>query len=110
MRFLLLIIMGLPVFTHAQSVDSCEIRVPSVVTMDCKYGNDFVMQVSSNCKTTDYKINVYNRWGNLLYTSEKLEEVWDLSDYPVGTYYWLVKARCENGQNIDQEGYFQLLK
>ncbi len=59
--------------------DTLNIKVPNAFTPDGNGKND-VFRVSSNIPLTDFKINIYNRWGERVYTSENSTSGWD------GTY------------------------
>ncbi|MFO7977256.1 MAG: PKD domain-containing protein [Bacteroidales bacterium] len=56
----------------------------------------------------EYKLEIYNRWGELIFRSEELEKGWDgyyqgnLSKMDV--YVWKLWARCFNGEEIRQAG------
>jgi len=58
--------------------------------------------------------NIYNRWGNLIYSWDSPAGYWDgkvdgklESD---GTYYYIYHAQKIIGTLVDGKGYFQLLQ
>jgi gliding motility-associated-like protein len=46
-----------------------------------------------NCKDQFQRIEVYNRWGKLVYQSSRRDFAWTGEGYPVGIYYYLIKYR-----------------
>jgi gliding motility-associated-like protein len=46
-----------------------------------------------NCKDQFQRIEVYNRWGKLVYQSGRRDFAWTGEGYPVGIYYYLIKYR-----------------
>jgi gliding motility-associated-like protein len=46
-----------------------------------------------NCKDQFQRIEVYNRWGKLVFQSGRRDFAWTGDGYPVGIYYYLIKYR-----------------
>ena len=46
-----------------------------------------------NCKDQFQHIEVYNRWGKLVFRSTRRDFAWTGDGYPVGIYYYLIKYR-----------------
>ncbi len=62
----------------------------------------------------DYKLEVFNRWGELIFMSEDLWVGWDGYHrgtlVPVGVYVYKVKARCATGEVIEKTGDVTLVQ
>lgn len=63
----------------------------------------------------DISCRILNRWGNEIYSWNKLEGEWDgkSSDgtvLPEGTYIYIVKATGIEGKTYDLSGFFQLIR
>lgn len=75
-------------------VDCASIFIPNVMTPNGDGKNDVFQVISRGVKT--FELKIFNRWGNLLYSSTDPDDVWDggqdgyyVSD---GTYVWTVIA------------------
>ena len=67
----------------------------------------FKIQTINNC--IDYKLEVYNRWGQLIYSTSDLTKEWDgrfnSRDVPEGVYYYLF-----SGKNISKKGSISIFR
>lgn len=72
--------------------DSC-LFAPNLAVMECgwvcAYGTD-QYRVQIACPIKDYKIQIFNRWGELMFESTDLEEAWNTNDVAPETYIWVV--------------------
>ncbi len=74
--------------------------IPNVFTPNGDGMNDeFILR---NSNISEFKLEVYNRWGNLIYTTVSPEVSWDGRttagiEAPAGTYFWTVSASLESG-------------
>ena len=61
-----------------------------------------------------YLLSVYNRWGQRMYVSSDPGEKWDGNfmgkPCDVGSYYYLLKAKCITGQEEESGGSFILIR
>ena len=58
------------------------------------------------------ELNIYNRWGTLVYHKENIatyEDFWDPSNVPAGTYFYRFTARGYNG-NVEHNGSIEVIK
>jgi len=85
----------------------CQITIPTAFTPDNDYANDFWIIPSIDEVFPNNQVFIYNRWGNLLYTSEKGNynlNPWDgkFNDIPmpVGSYYFLIDTGDSNIEKI----------
>lgn len=78
--------------------------------MNCRTGEDYQLKVKSSCALEEYSIEIFNRWGEILFTSNDINETWDAEDYQGGVYFWRIKAVFENGEHFEKSSTVQLLK
>jgi gliding motility-associated-like protein len=86
--------------------DCASIFIPNVMTPNGDGKNDVFKVISRGVKT--FELNIFNRWGNLLYSSTDPDDVWDggMDGYYVadGTYVWTVVALdFQNKPILDEE-------
>lgn len=94
----------------AQS-DSCFFYVPNVVTMNCSAaGHDYELQVYSDCVFDFYTLNVYDRWGELLFSADTISGIWHAESAPDGVYIWQICALQKNGNWLYESGHVAVLR
>jgi gliding motility-associated-like protein len=63
---------------------------------------------------TKFEMKIFNRWGELLFTTNNLEQGWDVKykglTQPEGTYAFVAKITDFTGKTYDRSGSFILLK
>ncbi|MBT6834532.1 MAG: T9SS type B sorting domain-containing protein [Bacteroidetes bacterium] len=63
---------------------------------------------------SEYKLTIYNRWGEKLFESSDIKKGWDGSfkgkTCPLGTYYYSIKAIGVNGEGKELNGSLTLLR
>lgn len=77
--------------------------IPNVFTPNGDGMNDEFTLRNSNIN--EFKFEVYNRWGNLIYTSVAPQISWDGRttagiEAPAGTYFWTVSANLASGNGF----------
>jgi gliding motility-associated-like protein len=93
--------------------DINDIFVPNVFTPNGDGENQTFKVITANLKTVE--VEIYDRWGILLYTWNNLEGSWDGknrngSECSAGTYYYIVNATTYVGKNISKKGSFSLFR
>ena len=89
------------------------IYVPTAFTPDNDGVNDAFKVESETLQV--FELNIYNRWGEMVFQTKKLNTPWDGSykngGYfcPDGVYTWQVKYRCEN-DDYEKRGHVTLLR
>jgi gliding motility-associated-like protein len=72
--------------------------------------NDFYLTEGQNIK--DYRLQIFNRWGNLLFETTDTTTGWDGKykggEVPEGTYYYLVEAVGEDNKEYLLKGFLML--
>ncbi len=87
------------------------VYVPNTFTPD-EYFNSFFQAKGGNIKT--FKMMIFNRWGELIYTMNSLEESWD-GNYngkkcQDGTYTWKLTYTDFNSHTKELVGHVNLLR
>ena len=63
---------------------------------------------------TEYQLSVFTRWGELIFSSNSLENGWDGTingkEAPAGPYSYVVKAKDLIGNETEQKGLFMLIR
>lgn len=80
--------------------ESC-LFVPSAFTPNADGLND-VFRVRTNCILRNFKLNIFNRWGQLVYSGNSITDGWD-GNYKgmpadLGVYYYQVTAESVLGE------------
>ncbi len=89
------------------------IYVPKVFTPNGDGTNDILKPILVGISTFHYW-SIYNRWGNLIYTSQDPNSGWD-GRYkgvaqPVETYLWVAEGVDNQGKTIVQKGMVSLVR
>lgn len=86
--------------------------IPNTFTPNNDALNDEFVISMTNIKT--YRIQIFNRYGVLVFVSEDLFKFWDGTfgnePSPVGTYYYLIDAADFNGNIIKKTGSVTILR
>jgi gliding motility-associated-like protein len=88
------------------------IFIPNTFTPNNDAVNDEFVISMNNIRT--YRIQIFNRFGVLMYTSTDLVQNWD-GNYknepvPVGTYYYVIDALDLDNQLIKKSGSVTILR
>jgi gliding motility-associated-like protein len=92
-------------------------EIPQIVTPDNDGKND-TWKINYKSSYPRVKVQIYNRWGNLVYESQPYEDDWDgkpsvsqtlgKNELPTGTYYYVIDKQ---GDGTDLEsGFVELIK
>jgi gliding motility-associated-like protein len=90
-----------------------DIFVPSAFSPDANSLNDIFRPITVGISQFDY-FRVFNRWGNLLFSSKSTTDGWDgyykgLSQ-PADTYVWMVSGTDFTGKKVIKRGTVQLIR
>jgi gliding motility-associated-like protein len=88
--------------------------IPTAFSPNADGKNDILQVFGTDF--TKLRLTIYNRWGEVIFTGRKKEELWDGtiqgSPAPAGIYNW--QATFENvlrpGQKISKQGFIHLLR
>jgi len=78
-------------------VEECEeaVHVPNAFTPDGDGQNEVFLPVFNHPERLEsYSMQVYDRWGRLLFGTENLHQGWDGRGCPTGTYVWRMEYKA----------------
>ncbi|HXO76613.1 MAG TPA: T9SS type B sorting domain-containing protein, partial [Puia sp.] len=89
------------------------IYVPKVFTPNNDGTNDLLKPILVGIQNFHY-FSVYNRWGNLIYTTQDPNQGWDGTfkgvAQPVETYLWMAEGIDVTGKKIVAKGMTSLVR
>jgi gliding motility-associated-like protein len=88
--------------------DNYVIFYPSAFTPNGDGLNDVFMPVGGGIDK--FKLEIYNRWGNLIFTSNNLNQPWDGNDHGQDNYIWKVYLKDNTGVEREMIGSITLLR
>lgn len=97
-------------------IDQCEGDVLFVPTGFSPNGdgNNDILRIRSIGLTDIQFFRIFDRWGNLLYETDDIENGWDGTyrgtEVNGGVYVWLIRAICSNGEETTRSGNVTLLR
>ncbi len=112
------------VYNEANCVDSAFVTVkvfatkptvfvPTAFTPNSDGRNDHLRPIAAGIRSIEY-FNVYNRWGQLVFSTRSEELGWDGTiggrQQATGTFVWIVKAVDYNGSPYFQRGTTTLIR
>jgi gliding motility-associated-like protein len=93
---------------------TCDLYFPNAFTPDNNNLNESFMPVTG-CEVKDYELLIFNRWGQLIFTSKNINHGWD-GNYkgkpaPNGAYLWMARYKAQfTGKTYNQKGSITLLR
>ena len=90
--------------------------MPNVFTPNNDGDNDFLILVGSEIldNYNSFGIEIYNRWGALVYSSTDHNFSWDGSynnkGLSEGVYFWLIAIENSCGQKSDAKGIVHIIR
>ncbi len=107
---------GLPITNNSPArvkFAMINIYVPKVFTPNNDGTNDVLKPILVGIQTFRY-FSVYNRWGNLIYTTQDANQGWDGTfkgvAQPVETYLWMAEGVDVTGKKIVAKGMTSLVR
>lgn len=82
-----------------------EVKFPNVFTPNGDKMNDLFFPTIIGIP--DFKVFIYNRWGNKMTVLDTETPSWDGKDATVGTYYYILESKHTK---IREQGFFQLVR
>ena len=94
--------------------EACDpVSFPSAFTPNQDGVND-IFRADPQSKATAFHLQIFNRWGVLLFTSTNLQNGWDGSykgkEVPVGTYYWIATFITQENKQSTLKGSVTLIR
>jgi len=92
--------------------ESTIVAMPNAFTPGNGVNNVFKVQLKGAGALNYFR--VFNRWGNLIYETQNIDEGWDGNFHgqaqPQGVYVYEVQAVTESGKVITKQGNITLLR
>jgi gliding motility-associated-like protein len=96
--------------THV--IMNSDLYVPNTFTPNKKDGNDVFQVIGYGIN--DFHCEIFNRWGELIYTMNDINESWDgtfnSKESPDGTYIWKIHYINNFGKKQELKGHINLLR
>ena len=101
-------------FSNVVCVDNCPSYVlPNTFTPNGDGQND-EFKPYPYCFIESIELNVFNRWGQLVYSTTRLQEGWDGKlggkEQATGTYIWMVEGITKDKRVITKKGTVTLIR
>ena len=85
------------------------LTIPNVITPNGDSQNDnFVIQ---NAETYEIALQIYNRWGNIIYETTNYQNDFSCNNCADGVYFYVLKAKSKrNGKEKEYKGSLTIIK
>ena len=81
----------------------CDCYFPNAFTPNGDTKNDVFRAITPATDIVKYQLQVYNRWGTRVFSTNAVEGSWDGmykgEPAPIGTYYFQCKLKCQNKED-----------
>ncbi|MFY7989466.1 MAG: gliding motility-associated C-terminal domain-containing protein, partial [Fluviicola sp.] len=90
----------------------CDIAVPNIIVLSSTQGNNaFHIQYEG---VKEFECTILNRWGNVMREYTNPADAWDGKDaggniVEEGVYFYIIKATLESGEELEKQGFVQVL-
>ncbi len=92
---------------------SCNVFIPNAFSPNGDGLNDHFF-IGTVCQFETFSLNIYNRWGELIFNSNSPEQMWggDFGNSPgmVGVYVWKLRYKTIRGEDDVLDGKVHLLR
>ena len=91
---------------------NCDIYAPNIISLSSQMGNNLWFVESEGI--ADFNCVIVNRWGNLIYEFNDVYGSWDGRDksgkfVEEGTYFYRIKAKAYGGNELEKQGFIQVV-
>jgi gliding motility-associated-like protein len=87
--------------------------IPNTFTPNGDGINDVFRAIPAGIKSTEF-FNIFNRWGELIFTTKDLRIGWDGTfkgkKQPTDNYIWIIKGKSTAGRDIELKGSIKLIR
>lgn len=90
-------------------IDACEIKIPNIFTpgtAEGSIGKNDTFEIEGLLRYNGAILQVYDRWGTLVFQSDNYDNLWDARETSSGTHYYLLTL--PNGR--DFSGYVTIVR
>ncbi|MBA3827376.1 MAG: gliding motility-associated C-terminal domain-containing protein [Taibaiella sp.] len=99
--------------TFSDIQQCCTFSFPNAFTPNGDGRND-VFRILTYGNMENYELSIFDRWGQRIFYSTDPHQGWDgryhQQPCEMGTYFYLLRARCLTGHNEEQKGDLTLLR
>ena len=88
--------------------ENATLIIPNVFTPNGDGINDIFKITSTGIK--DLTCDIFNRWGTRLYTINSVNDSWNGSNNPDGTYFFVLKATGFDGKEFSEKGFLNIFR
>jgi hypothetical protein len=90
----------------------CEVFLPNVLNINQQddYNNDALNFGDALFYYSNAAVQVFNRWGDLVYESSNYENNWIPNELSDGVYYYTLSVTTPTGATEGYKGYFHLMR
>ncbi|MEM9836962.1 MAG: gliding motility-associated C-terminal domain-containing protein [Bacteroidota bacterium] len=101
-------------YSQCPIIEECDAAIPQLITPNGDGVNDG-FRVFSSCTLEDYALRIFNRWGQVVFTSTNPAEAWDGKlngvNQAMDTYLYKVRYRFPGEENsIETDGDLVLVR
>lgn len=90
----------------------CDIEAPNIISLTSQAGNNLWFVESEGM--AEFHCVILNRWGNVVYEFDDPNGSWDGKsngkDVVEGTYYYIIDAVIEGGEELQKHGFIQVVR
>lgn len=90
----------------------CDLSAPNIIVLSSTQGNNaFYIQYDG---VKEFECTIMNRWGNVMREYTNPADAWDGKDaggniVEEGVYFYIIKATLESGEELEKQGFVQVL-
>ncbi|MEI6311227.1 MAG: gliding motility-associated C-terminal domain-containing protein [Bacteroidota bacterium] len=95
------------------NASKCKMAIPSGFSPNGDGLNDKFRAIT-NCNVKEFKLEIYNRYGEIVFSTNSIEDSWDGSfkerEQGINTFIYYIEGRYEDNENINYTGTITLIK
>jgi gliding motility-associated-like protein len=84
---------------------NCPLELPNIITPNGDRANEYF--VVKNLSTSNWQLEIYNRWGRQVYQKQGYDNTWNAPGQPNGVYFYLLR-NAVNGEQY--KGQLEVLR
>ena len=88
----------------------CDVFLPNIVLLNGTTDNQTLNFGEALFYYANASVEVFNRWGDLVYESTDYKNDWSPNDLSDGVFYYVLKVTSPTGKVEDYPGYFHLMR
>jgi subtilisin-like proprotein convertase family protein len=88
----------------------CDVFLPNIILPNGTTENQTLNFGEALFYYANASVEVYNRWGDLVYESTDYKNDWAPNDVSDGVFYYILKVTTPTGKVEDYPGYFHLMR